>query len=211
MGPTPYDKHKLLIANRGEIAVRIVKTARRLGLRTVAIYTPADALAPHVLLADEAAPLPVRASESEAAAYLAADNIIAICKERAVTLVHPGYGFLAENADFARAVGAGGVGWVGPRADVIRLMGIKHAARRAALDAGVAVVPGSEGLVESVEEALDAAGKCGFPVMLKATAGGGGMGMAVCEDEQAVLSNFSVTANRAKVRAALLKYWIFEC
>ncbi|KJA16224.1 hypothetical protein HYPSUDRAFT_147969 [Hypholoma sublateritium FD-334 SS-4] len=192
----PYDKHKLLIANRGEIAVRIIRTAKRLGLRTVAIYTPADALAPHVLLADEAAPLPVPASE--ALAYLAADSIIAICRARGAALVHPGYGFLAEDADFARAVGASGIAWVGPRADVIRLMGVKHAARKAALDAGVAVVPGSEGLVASEEEALIAARKCGFPVMLKATAGGGGMGMAVCQDELALKNNFSLTTNRAR-------------
>ncbi|KAF8970910.1 urea carboxylase [Flammula alnicola] len=197
-----YDAHKLLIANRGEIAVRIIRTAKRLGLRTVAIYTPSDSLSPHVVLADESVPLRTQDStsttSSEAAAYLSGPDIISICQAYSVTLVHPGYGFLSENADFASQVIESGIIWLGPQPHVIRLMGIKHAARQVALDAGVGVVPGSDGLIETEDEALNIARECGFPVMLKATAGGGGMGMIVCHNDDSLRKNFLVTKDRAK-------------
>lgn len=200
-----YDAHKLLIANRGEIAVRIIRTAKRLGLRTVAIYTPSDALSPHVLQADEAVELTLHTPDaSEASAYLSGENIVRISKERGVTLVHPGYGFLSENVDFARDIIRNGITWVGPRPEVIQLMGIKHVARKLALKAGVGIVPGSDDLLATQQEALSAAIKCGFPIMLKATAGGGGMGMVICADEEALRRNFSVTQNRAKVCFFLL-------
>ncbi|PPQ76382.1 hypothetical protein CVT26_015391, partial [Gymnopilus dilepis] len=186
-----YDDHKLLVANRGEIAVRIIRTAKRLGLKTVSIYTPSDALSPHVLQADEAVLLPIRGPDatgseaqtaSEATAYLSASAIIEICKAHAVALVHPGYGFLSENADFAQLVVDNGMTWLGPRPDVIRLMGIKHEARKVAVQAGLEVVPGSEGLITTEEEALEVARELGYPVILKATAGGGGMGLVICRD-----------------------------
>jgi len=191
----PYRGHKLLIANRGEIAVRIIKTAKRIGLRTVAIYTPSDSLSPHVLLADESTLL---TEAPEAAAYLSASSILTVCKERSVTLVHPGYGFLSENAEFARQVVESGITWLGPRPDVIRLMGIKHRARSAAVEAGLEIVPGSEGLVTMDNEALEVARRCGFPMLLKATAGGGGMGMTICHDEDGLRKALTVTRDRSK-------------
>lgn len=209
-----YDGHKLLIANRGEIAVRIIKTAKRIGLRTVAIYTPSDALSPHVALADEAAPLrlsptnsasPSNTGASEAQAYMNGTGIIHICQAHDVTLLHPGYGFLSENADFATRVVESGIGWVGPRPEIIRLMGVKHLAREAAADAGLPIVPGSSRLLADEDRAVKSAKKYGFPVLLKATLGGGGMGMAVCEDESAVRSKFAAIQNRATVRCIL--YW----
>lgn len=199
-----YDDYKLLVANRGEIAVRIFRTARRIGLRTVAIYTASDALSQHVRLADESVLLktPEGASQtSEASRYLDGTNILQICKTRNVNIVHPGYGFLSENAIFAESVIANGIIWCGPRPETIRLMGIKHEARRIAIIAGVEVVPGSQGLVSTEEEALNTAAVCGYPVMLKATAGGGGMGMVICEDEESLKTNFVSTKNRAEVRS----------
>ncbi|KDR71879.1 hypothetical protein GALMADRAFT_74481 [Galerina marginata CBS 339.88] len=195
----PYHGHKLLIANRGEIAVRIIRTAKRLGLPTVAIYTPSDSLSPHVLQADESTPLPVQGpSSTESTAYLSASAIIAICKTHSVTLLHPGYGFLSENADFAEQVIQNGITWIGPQPNAIRLMGIKHEARQIALEAGVEVVPGSDGLIMNDEEALKLANRYGFPVMLKATAGGGGMGMAVCHDEDSLKKNLATTKGRSQ-------------
>lgn len=202
-----YDDYKLLVANRGEIAVRIFRTARRIGLRTVAIYTASDALSDHVRLADEAVLLKTldgTPKPSEASSYLDVDNILQICKTRNVNIVHPGYGFLSENATFAESVTANGIIWCGPRPEIIRLMGIKHEARRIASAAHVEVVPGSEGLVSTEDEALDTAAICGYPVILKATAGGGGMGMVICEDEEALKGNFVSTKNRAEVRFRLI-------
>lgn len=195
-----YDEQKLLIANRGEITVRIIRTAKELDLATVAIYTPSDALSPHVLLADEAIALPRELSEeSEAKAYLAGSAIVDICKAHAVTLLHPGYGFLSENAQFASLVTDAGITWLGPRAEVIKTMGLKHEARDIAIQAGLSVVPGS-GLLKNEKDALDVAREIGFPVMLKATAGGGGMGMVICFSEEELRDAFSATQGRAKVR-----------
>ena len=200
-----YGAHKLLIANRGEIAARIIRTAKKLGLRTVAIYTPSDALSPHVILADEAIPLPLaNDTVSEANAYLKGLSIVSICQAHAVTLVHPGYGFLSENAEFAKQVVDAGMTWLGPRPDVIHLMGMKHEARKMAIQAGLEVVPGSDGLVTSVDDAMAVADKVGFPVILKATAGGGGMGMVVCSYESDLKDRFQTTKDRAKVSIALV-------
>ena len=202
-----YDAHKLLVANRGEIAVRILRTAKKLGLRTVAIYTPSDALSPHVVLADEAIPLPLaNDAVSEANAYLKGFSIISICQTHSVTLVHPGYGFLSENAEFARQVIDAGMTWLGPRPDVIHLMGMKHEARKVAIQAGLGVVPGSDGLVTTVNDAVAVANKVGFPVILKATAGGGGMGMVVCFDESQLKDRFQTMKDRAKVSVTSLGY-----
>lgn len=205
-----YDAHKLLIANRGEIAARIIRTAKKLELRTVAIYTPSDALSPHVILADEAVPLPLDNDlASEANAYLKGFSIISICRTHSVTLVHPGYGFLSENAEFARHVIDAGMMWLGPRPDVIQLMGMKHEARKVAIQAGLEVVPGSDGLVTTVNDVVAVANKVGFPVILKATAGGGGMGMVVCSNELEMKGRFQTTKDRAKVRITSLDYLVF--
>ncbi|CAA7263887.1 unnamed protein product [Cyclocybe aegerita] len=191
--------HKLLVANRGEIAVRIIRTAKRLGLKAVAIYTPSDALSPHVIQADQTIALPTAdPPSSEATAYLSAASIISICKQHTVTLVHPGYGFLSENADFAAQVIDSGMVWLGPRPEVIRSMGVKHIARKMAEEAGLEIVPGSKNLVASEVEALEVAERCGYPVVLKATAGGGGMGIFVCKDSIELQESFRSTKDRAK-------------
>ncbi|KAF8837172.1 hypothetical protein BDN67DRAFT_973345 [Paxillus ammoniavirescens] len=197
-----YGGHKLLVANRGEIAVRIIRTAKRLGIPTVAIYTSSDALSPHVSLAEEAALLKDASLEtpgqSESKSYLSPGAVISLCKDRAVTMVHPGYGFLSENADFAQAVIDAGILWLGPQPDVIRSMGLKHEARALAAKAGLPLVPGSQGLVGTFEDALTVSSDIGFPVMLKATAGGGGMGLVICKDEEELSIRFKNTKERAE-------------
>jgi acetyl/propionyl-CoA carboxylase alpha subunit len=190
--------HKLLVANRGEIALRIIRTAKVQGIVTVAIYTSSDALSPHVTLADETIFL-ASDGESESQAYLSGPRIIALCQKHQVTMLHPGYGFLSENSAFAQAVLDVGIIWLGPKPDVIRTMGLKHLARDVAMKAGVTCIPGSEGLVPDAADARAIAGRIRFPVMLKASAGGGGMGMVVCADEDALAEAFSRTTQRAKV------------
>jgi len=198
-----YGGHKLLVANRGEIAVRVIRTAKRLGIHTVAVYSPSDALSPHVSLANEAALLKDTSSLSdgqpESKLYLSLPAIITVCKDRHVTMVHPGYGFLSENADFARAVVDAGMIWVGPRPDVIRAMSLKHEAKTLAEKAGLPLVPGSQALVSTQGDALEKAREIGFPVMLKATAGGGGMGLVICRDNTELSGLFESTRERAKV------------
>ena len=201
-----FASHKLLVANRGEIAVRILRTARRLGLRTLAVYTRADATAPHVVLADEAAPLlPDEADPvANARGYADAAELVRVCKEHGATLVHPGYGFLSENAAFAEAVVQAGARWVGPRAETIEAMGLKHRARELAEEVGVPLVPGSKGLMRDLEEAVAVAEDIGYPVMLKSTAGGGGMGLVVCNSADEVRVRFPATQARAQVRTCSL-------
>ncbi|MGP4052276.1 urea carboxylase [Streptomyces sp. 2A115] len=170
----------VLIANRGEIAVRIIRTARELGLRTVAVYSDADRSAPHVRLADEAVRLgPAPAKES----YLDADLVLKAAKDTGAGAIHPGYGFLSEDAAFARRCEDAGIVFVGPTPEQLELFGAKHTARAAAEAAGVPLAPGT-GLLASVEDALDAAGRIGYPVMLKATGGGGGIGMSACRSAE---------------------------
>ncbi|KAH9896131.1 urea carboxylase [Cubamyces lactineus] len=195
-----YSRHKLLVANRGEIAVRVLRTARRLRIRTVAVYTRSDATAPHVVLADEAVALRPEDDDpvSNARGYLDADAIVTICKERGVTLVHPGYGFLSENAHFAQMVVDAGIAWLGPRPDTIEAMGLKHRARELAVEVDVPLVPGSKSLLRDVEDAVDLANGIGYPVMLKSTAGGGGMGLVVCHSAEELRVRFASTQARAK-------------
>jgi acetyl-CoA carboxylase biotin carboxylase subunit len=178
---------KLLIANRGEIAVRIIRAAKELKLRTVAVYSEADKDSLAVRYADEAICIgPVPAAKS----YLNIDAIIAAARETGAGAIHPGYGFLAENARFAEAVTAAGLVFVGPTAETIRMMGDKAAARVAAQAANVPIVPGSEGEIADEAHALDAARAIGFPVMLKASAGGGGRGIRVATNEASLKHHF---------------------
>ncbi|MGN6514407.1 MAG: acetyl/propionyl/methylcrotonyl-CoA carboxylase subunit alpha [Rhizomicrobium sp.] len=164
----------LLIANRGEIAVRVIRTARRMGLRTIAVYSDADAHALHVQLADEAVRIgPAPVSES----YLHADAILEAAKQTKAQAIHPGYGFLSENAEFAEACAAAGIIFVGPPASAIRAMGLKDRAKALMAKAGVAVVPGYLGDDQSAKHLASEAGKIGYPVLIKAVAGGGGKGM----------------------------------
>ena len=166
--------HSLLIANRGEIACRIIRTARQLGIRTVAVYSDADARALHVRMADEAVhigPSPARES------YLLGDKIIAAAQATGAEAIHPGYGFLSENADFAQAVIDAGLIWVGPKPDSIRAMGLKDAAKKLMAEAGVPVTPGYLGEDQSPQRLKKEADSIGYPVLIKAVAGGGGKGM----------------------------------
>jgi len=184
----------LLIANRGEIAVRVIRAARELGIRTVAVYSEPDRCAPHVLAADEAYLLgPAPSSES----YLRIDRLLDIARRADVEAVHPGYGFLSERAPFARAVTEAGLVFVGPSADTISAMGDKTEARRRMQEAGVPIVPGLTDPVSAVEEAVDAARELGFPVLLKAVAGGGGKGMRVVATEEELPKAFSAAQREA--------------
>src|SRR3954454_15585833 len=164
----------LLIANRGEIACRIVRTARRLGVRTVAVHSDADRHALHVREADAAVhigPSPARES------YLVGERLIAAAQEAGAEAIHPGYGFLSENADFAEAVEAAGLIWVGPKASSIRAMGLKDAAKKLMDEAGVPTTPGYLGADQSPKRLRRGADAIGYPVLIKAVAGGGGKGM----------------------------------
>ncbi|GHJ46637.1 biotin carboxylase [Catellatospora sp. TT07R-123] len=182
----------LLVANRGEIARRIIRTARSLGVRTVAVYSEADAELPFVREADEAVCVgPANPAQS----YRNTEAILAAAKQTGVQAIHPGYGFLSENADFARTVEANGLIWVGPGADAITAMGDKINARNLMAAAGVPVAPGTTDPAASAEVALAGAEEIGFPVMVKAAAGGGGMGMAVANDAA------ELTEQYGKVRA----------
>ncbi|KAI9737373.1 MAG: hypothetical protein M1834_009527 [Cirrosporium novae-zelandiae] len=181
----------LLVANRGEIAVRIIKTAKALGIRTIAIYTEADAASTHVALADEA----VLLAGENGSGYIDGDHIVQIAKKYDANAVIPGYGFLSEHAEFSQAVHAAGMVFVGPSAESIEAFGIKHTARGLAEKAGVPVVPGS-GLVKDQEEALRISNELGFPIILKATAGGGGMGLMQCSNEEEVKKSFDMVQSR---------------
>jgi len=164
----------VLVANRGEIACRVFRTARRMGLRTIAVYSEADAQALHVREADEAVLIgPAAARES----YLDAAKVLAAAKATGAEAIHPGYGFLSENADFAEAVAAAGIVWIGPKPSSIRAMGLKDAAKKLMIEAGVPVTPGYQGEDQSLETLTAEANRIGFPVLIKAVAGGGGKGM----------------------------------
>ena len=178
---------KILIANRGEIACRVIKTARRMGIQTVAVYSDADARAPFVQMADEAVHIgPSPAAES----YLIADKIIAACKQTGADAVHPGYGFLSERTSFAEALAKEGIAFVGPPVNAIAAMGDKIESKKLAKEAGVNVVPGFVGEIEDTEHAVRISNEIGYPVMMKASAGGGGKGMRLAYSEQDVREGF---------------------
>ena len=181
---------KILIANRGEIACRIIKTARRMGIATVAVYSDADARAPFVAMADEAVHIgPSPAAQS----YLLAEKIIAACKETSAEAVHPGYGFLSERTSFAEALAAEGIAFIGPPVNAIAAMGDKIESKKLAMAAGVNVVPGYVGEIDDTEHAVRIAGEIGYPVMMKASAGGGGKGMRLAYSEADVREGFEAT------------------
>ena len=181
---------KILIANRGEIACRIIKTARRMGIATVAIYSDADARAPFVQMADEALHIgPSPAAQS----YLLAEKIIEACKATGAEAVHPGYGFLSERTSFAEALGAEGIAFIGPPVNAIAAMGDKIESKKLAMKAGVNVVPGFVGEIDDTEHAVRISAEIGYPVMMKASAGGGGKGMRLAYNEADVREGFEAT------------------
>ena len=186
--------NKILIANRGEIAIRIIRTCRELGIRAVAIYSEADVESLHVRMADEAICVgPAASSQS----YLKIDAIVAAAQAVKAEAIHPGYGFLAESAEFARAVTSAGLTFIGPTAEAMEIMGSKTSARRAAVEAGVPIVPGTVEPLVSFEEASATADKFGYPVMLKAAAGGGGKGMRLVSDAHDLRSAFETARTEA--------------
>jgi propionyl-CoA carboxylase alpha chain len=186
---------KILIANRGEIACRIIKTARKMGIQTVAVYSDADRDARHVELADEAVrigPAPSRES------YLVMDKIIAACQQTGAQAVHPGYGFLSENEEFARRVEEAGIVFIGPKHAAIAAMGDKIASKKLAMQAQVNTIPGHNEAIESAEQAVQIAKDVGYPVMIKASSGGGGKGLRVAYSDKETFEGFTSCQNEAR-------------
>lgn len=191
------EKNKILVANRGEIPIRIFRTAHELSMKTVAIYSHEDRLSMHRLKADEAYVIGEPGKYTPVGAYLAIDEIIKIAQLHGVSFIHPGYGFLSENSEFAKKVADSGITWVGPPADVIDAVGDKVSARNLAERADVPVVPGTPGPIETVEEAVEFVEKYGYPVIIKAAFGGGGRGMRVVREGDDIADAFQ----RAKSEA----------
>src|ERR1700756_1225467 len=186
---------KILIANRGEIACRIIRTAKRMRIATVAVYSEADAEALHVQMADEAVPIgPALSTES----YLKIERIVEACRATGAEAVHPGYGFLSENAAFARALAEAGVTFIGPGPEAIAAMGDKIESKKLARDAGVSSVPGHLDVIPDAESAVAIARDVGYPVMIKASAGGGGKGMRIASNDAEVREGFRSAASEAK-------------
>ena len=200
----PADRHlstssqsfdKILIANRGEIARRIIRTCKSLGIKTVAIYSTADSKSLHVQEADEAVCVgPAASSDS----YLSVPNIMKAIEQTNANAIHPGYGFLSENAEFAEQIEKAGKKFIGPSSSAIISMGDKITSKHIASSAGVNIIPGFEGFVTSPEHAVKIAHQVGFPVMIKATSGGGGKGMRICYTDEEVTEGFSLSSAEAK-------------
>ncbi|MEL6750696.1 MAG: acetyl/propionyl/methylcrotonyl-CoA carboxylase subunit alpha [Pseudomonadota bacterium] len=185
---------KILIANRGEIACRVIKTARKMGIATVALYSDADRSALHVRMADEAIHIgPSPASES----YIVIDKVMAAIHESGAQAVHPGYGFLSENPKFAAALAEAGIAFIGPPVGAIEAMGDKITSKKLAAEAGVSTVPGHMGLIENADEAVKIAAEIGYPVMIKASAGGGGKGMRIAWNDEDAREGFQSSKNEA--------------
>ncbi|HEU4965744.1 MAG TPA: biotin carboxylase N-terminal domain-containing protein, partial [Bacilli bacterium] len=187
--------HKVLIANRGEIACRVIRTCKKLGVATVAIYSEADAEAPHVKLADEAF---LVGAPPVAQSYLNVDRILEVAKETGADAIHPGYGLLSENTNFAKRAAEAGITFIGPSTEAIAAMGSKIESRKAMEAAGVPVVPGITRPLADAEEGVQVANEIGYPVMLKASGGGGGIGMQVVNSDEELVKAYAGNQNRAK-------------
>ncbi|MDT0622706.1 acetyl-CoA carboxylase biotin carboxylase subunit [Croceitalea vernalis] len=185
---------KLLVANRGEIAIRVMRTAKKMGIKTVAVFSEADRYAPHVRFADEAICIgPAPSNQS----YLLGDKIIEVAKNLGVDGIHPGYGFLSENAEFAEAVEDNGLLFIGPKSHAIRVMGSKLAAKEAVKKYDIPMVPGVDKAITDVKKALEIAKEIGFPILIKASAGGGGKGMRIVEKEAELASQMTRAISEA--------------
>ncbi len=184
---------KVLIANRGEIAVRIIRACKELGIQSVAVYSEADKDALHVKLADEAYCIGPKLSKDS---YLSFPAVLSVAEKTGVDGIHPGYGFLAENADFAEACEKAGIKFIGPSSDSIKIMGIKDVARSTMEEAGVPLVPGT-GIVPDIETGKKWAAEIGYPVIIKATAGGGGKGIRVARTEEDLVKGIEITQKEA--------------
>ncbi len=198
---------KILVANRGEIAVRIVRACSEMGIKSVAIYADADRQALHVKKADEA----YNIGADPVAGYLNAHNIVNLAVASGCDALHPGYGFLSENPELAEICERRGVKFIGPSADVIRQMGDKIQARNAMTGAGIPCTPGSDGNLENLEEAVALAAKIGYPVMLKATNGGGGRGIRRCDSEKELLSNYDRVISEASKAFGKPEVFLEKC
>ncbi|WP_059052368.1 acetyl-CoA carboxylase biotin carboxylase subunit [Paenibacillus senegalimassiliensis] len=187
--------HKILIANRGEIAVRIIRACRELGISTVAVYSEADKDSLHVRLADEAYCIGPTLSKDS---YLNLTNLMSVATLTECDAIHPGYGFLAENADFAEICGSCNITFIGPSPEAITRMGDKAVAKQTMKDAKVPVIPGTDGLVEDIDEAIMIARDIGYPVIIKATAGGGGKGIRIAEDESSLIKQITTAQQEAQ-------------
>ncbi|WP_042223490.1 acetyl-CoA carboxylase biotin carboxylase subunit [Oceanobacillus manasiensis] len=186
---------RLLIANRGEIAVRIIRACKEMGIETIAVYSEADKEALHVQMADEAYCIGPTLSKDS---YLNFTNIMSVATSTEVDAIHPGYGFLAENADFAEICRACNITFVGPTPEAIQKMGIKDVARETMKQANVPIVPGSDGIIENEEQAKELAMQIGYPIIIKATAGGGGKGIRVARTEEELVKGIQITQNEAE-------------
>ena len=184
----------LLIANRGEIACRVIKTAKRMGIRTIAVYSDADREALHVRMADEAVHIGGAAARDS---YLSIEKIVAACKQTGAEAVHPGYGFLSENPAFAAALEKNGILFVGPPVKAIEAMGDKITSKKLAAEAGVSTVPGHMGIIKDAVEAVKIARQVGYPVMIKASAGGGGKGMRIAHNDAEAREGFERSKSEA--------------
>ncbi len=187
--------NKILIANRGEIAIRIMRACRELGIKTAAVYSTADKTALHAQIADEAVCIGPAPSKDS---YLNTKAIIAACEVTGADALHPGFGFLSENADFARLCGKCGITFIGPTPETMEGMGDKANARRTVMEAGVPVIPGSDGVVKDIEQAKRVCGEIGYPVMVKATAGGGGRGIRKVDNERELEQRFAEAQSEAE-------------
>jgi len=186
----------VLIANRGEIAVRVIRTCKKIGLRSVAVYSESDEGSMHTRLADESVCIGPRAPEKS---YLNIDGIIAAAKAFNADLIHPGFGFLSENAAFRQACDEEGIRFIGPSAESMILMGDKQRARELVAENGFPVVPGSDGCVDSLEDAVAVSKRTGYPLMIKAASGGGGRGIRIVKNEQELLNSFPIACREAEV------------
>ena len=186
---------RVLVANRGEIAIRIIRACKELGIRTIAIYSEEDKTALFRTKADEA--YQIGKGKAPVAAYLAIDEIIALAKAKGADAIHPGYGFLSENPDFAQACESAGIEFIGPTSHMMNQLGDKIQSKIVADEVGVPTIPGVEKAIESDQEAIDFANKCGYPIILKAAAGGGGRGMRVVRDQANLLNEYHTAKSEA--------------